>query len=52
MPKIDKQSLKILPKTKIWIYKFQNKETYFCRFYIGLGHKNYKSGKFEKNFKN
>lgn len=51
MPKIDKTSLKILPKTKIWIYKFQNKETYFCRFYIGLGHKNYKSGKFEKTLK-
>ena len=51
MPKINKDSLKILPKNKIWIYKFENKNTYFCRFYIGLGHKKYKSGKFEKTLK-
>ena len=51
MPKINKDSLKILPRTKIWIYKFENKNTYFCRFYVGLGHKNYKSGKFEKTLK-
>ncbi len=51
MPKINKDSLKILPRTKIWIYKFENKNTYFCRFYVGLGHKNYKSCKFEKTLK-
>jgi len=51
VPKINKDSLKILPRTKIWIYKFENKNTYFCRFYVGLGHKNYKSGKFEKTLK-
>ena len=51
MPKINKDTLKILPRTKIWIYKFENKNTYFCRFYVGLGHKNYKSGKFEKTLK-
>ena len=51
MPVIDKKTLKILPRTKIWIYKFENKNTYFCRFYVGLGHKNYKSGKFEKTLK-
>jgi len=51
VPKINKDTLKILPRTKIWIYKFENKNTYFCRFYVGLGHKNYKSGKFEKTLK-
>ena len=51
MPKIDKKTLKILPRTKVWIYKFEKKNTYFCRFYVGLGHKNIKSGKFEKTLK-
>lgn len=32
-------------------HQFENQNTYFCRFYIGLGHKNYKSGKFEKTLK-
>ena len=48
MPKIDKKTLKILPRTNIRIYKFENRHTYFCSFYIGLGHTNKKSGKFEK----
>ena len=48
MPKIDKKTLKILPRTNIRIYKFENRNTYFCSFYIGLGHTNKKSGKFEK----
>ena len=48
MPKIDKKTLKILPRTNIRIYKFENRQTYFCSFYIGLGHTNKKSGKFEK----
>jgi len=51
MPKINKDSLKILTRTKIRIYKHENRNTYFCSFYIGLGHKNYKSGKFEKTLK-
>ena len=49
MPKIDKQTLKVLPRTNIQIYKFKNKNTYFCRFYIGRIHN--KSGRFEKSTK-
>ena len=44
MSKIDKQTLKILPKTKIRIYKFLNQNTYFCRFFVGR--KYFKSGRF------
>ena len=49
MSKIDKQTLKILPKTKIRIYKFVNQNTYFCRFFVGR--KYFKSGRFEKTCK-
>jgi len=35
MSKIDKQTLKILPRTKISVYKFVNQNTYFCRFFVG-----------------
>ena len=47
--KIDKQTLKILPRTKISIYKFVNQNTYFCRFFVGR--KYFKSGRFEKTCK-
>ena len=49
MSKINKQTLKILPKTKIRIYKFLNQNTYFCRFFVGR--KYFKSGRFEKTCK-
>ena len=42
MPKIDKTTLKKIPRLKISIYKYENKNTYFCRFYVGKIH--YKSG--------
>ena len=42
MPKIDKTTLKKLPRLKISIYKYENKNTYFCKFYVGKIH--YKSG--------
>ena len=48
MPKIDKNTLKILPKQKIRIYKFENKQTYTCSFYIGTGYKKYPSNHFQK----
>ena len=35
MSKIDKQTLKILPRTKISVYKFVNQNTYFSRFFVG-----------------
>ena len=49
MPKIDKKTLKILPRNNVWVYKFERKNTYFCRFYIGKIHNN--SGRFEKSCK-
>ena len=49
MPKINKDTLKILPRSNVWVYKFENKNTYFCRFYIGKIHS--KSGRFEKSLK-
>ena len=51
MPAIDKKTLTILPRHNIRIYKFKKRHTYFCSFYIGLGHKGKKSGKFEKTLK-
>ena len=51
MPKIDKSTLKILPKQKIRIYKFENKKTYTCSFYIGTGYKKYPSNHFQKTCK-
>ena len=51
MPKIDKNTLKILPKQKIRIYKFENKQTYTCSFYIGTGYKKYPSNHFQKTCK-
>ena len=42
MPKIDKTTLKKIPRLKISIYKYENKNTYFCKFYVGKIH--YKSG--------
>jgi len=49
MSKIDKQTLKILPRTRISVYKFVNQNTYFCRFFVGR--KYFKSGRFEKTCK-
>ena len=49
MPKINKSTLKMLPRNNIRIYKFENKQTYFCSFYVGTIH--FKSGKFEKSLK-
>ena len=49
MPKINKNTLKVLPRNNIRIYKFENKQTYFCSFYVGTIH--FKSGKFEKSLK-
>ena len=51
MPKIDKKTLTVLPRTKIQIYKFEKGKVYFCRFFIGSGFKNYKSKRFEKTLK-
>ena len=42
MPKIDKRTLKKIPRLKISIFKYENKNTYFCKFYVGKIH--YKSG--------
>ena len=42
MPVIDKSTVKKIPRLKISIYKYENKNTYFCRFYVGKIH--YKSG--------
>ena len=42
MPKIDKTTLKKIPRLKISIYKYENNNTYFCKFYVGKIH--YKSG--------
>ena len=42
MPKIDRTTLKKIPRLKISIYKYENKNTYFCKFYVGKIH--YKSG--------
>ena len=39
---IDKTTLKKIPRLKISIYKYENKNTYFCKFYVGKIH--YKSG--------
>ena len=49
MPKINKNTLKVLPRNNIRIYKFENKQTYFCSFYVGTIH--FKSGKFERSTK-
>ena len=48
MPKIDKSTLKILPRTNIQIYKLVNGKNYYCKFYVGSGFKNIKSKRFEK----
>ena len=51
MPKINKETLKVF-KNGISVYKYQNKQTYFCRFYVGRNNKQYsKSGRFEKSTK-
>ena len=42
MSKIDRTTLKKIPRLKISIYKYENKNTYFCKFYVGKIH--YKSG--------
>jgi len=42
MPKIDKKTKVVLKNTNVSIYKFENKNTYFCKFYVGKIH--YKSG--------
>ena len=42
MPVIDKSTVKKIPRLKISIYKYKDKNTYFCRFYVGKIH--YKSG--------
>jgi hypothetical protein len=51
MPKINKSTLKVLPRSNIRVYKFENKHTYFCSFYIGTGYKNYPSNHFQKTCK-
>ena len=48
MPKIDKKTLKILPRTNIQVYKFQKGKNYYCQFYIGSGHKKYPSKRFQQ----
>ena len=50
MPKINKDSLKILPKTNIQIYKFEQGKNYYCHFYIG-SHKGYSSKRLQKCLK-
>lgn len=48
MPKINKGTLVILTKLNIQIYKYGNGKNYYCKFYIGAGHANFKSKRFEK----
>lgn len=51
MPKINKETIKVF-RNGISVYKYQNKQTYFCRFYVGRNNKQYsKSGRFEKSTK-
>ena len=51
MPKINKETMKVF-RNGISVYKYQNKQTYFCRFYVGRNNKQYsKSGRFEKSTK-
>ena len=51
MPKINKETMKVF-RNGISIYKYQNKNTYFCRFYVGRTNNQYsKSGRFEKSTK-
>ena len=47
MPKIKKETLQILPRLNIHIYKYGNGKNYYCKFYIGVGHANFKSKRFE-----
>ena len=51
MPKIDKKTLKVLPRTNIQIYKFEKGKTYFCRFFVGSGFKNKNSKREERTLK-
>ena len=51
MPKINKDTLKILPRTNIQIYKFEKGKNYYCQFYIGSGHKKYPSKRFQQCLK-
>ena len=39
---IDKTTLKKIPRLKISIYKYKNKNDYYCKFYVGKIH--YSSG--------
>ena len=39
MPKIDRDTLIILPRTNIKIYKLENGKNYYCKFYVGNGFK-------------
>ena len=48
MPKIKKETLQILPRLNIHIYKYGNGKNYYCKFYIGVGHANFKSKRFER----
>ena len=51
MPKINKETRKVF-RNGISVYKYQNKHTYFCRFYVGRNNKQYsKSGRFERSTK-
>ena len=51
MPKINKETMKVF-RNGISVYKYQNKQTYFFRFYVGRNNKQYsKSGRFEKSTK-
>jgi len=51
MPKINKETLKILPRTNIQIYKFEKGKNYYCQFYIGAGHKDYPSKRYQRCLK-
>ena len=51
MPKIDKKTLKVLPRTNIQIYKFEKGKTYFCRFFVGSGFKNKNSKREERTLR-
>ena len=48
MPKIDRDTLIILPRTNIKIYKLENGKNYYCKFYVGNGFKKIRSKRFEK----
>jgi len=48
MPKINRDTLHTLARTNIQVYKVGNGKNYYCKFYVGSGHKKIKSKRFEK----